>query len=493
MLQPEGSSLVGRETVDSLAVTPDMPDTVRRPAHGRLPDVRPARARRGPGADLDARADARAGPVPRGGRLRRHRRRAGAGGGGPPGPARRAAAPARGPRRGAVECRGGPRRGLPGSCSPKGTVWRTPAASMRSPGGSRRARPSRAGNFDVGHDTSFLHGRLSQRWFDMIHARWREPGEWPRVSRSGFAIRADVFQAVGGFEPEYGQFAPPLLPRGCTREGSGSGPSPAPASFTSTTREMRRSPCRHRRLRARRARRACAQRPGVLRALLRPRRRRGRTSCVTSAPSRAPWPAPSSRRPWPIPGARPSSPGSCRRSRSTWPSGTGAAGGARTASPSPSTSSRWSGLPCPAGWRWARYLRAHARVIRQTQLEWLARQPPLPPARRTPGRCDGRSTRPGCASSACTRSRSIADGPSAGRSRSCWCAWRRPGEHELRIETGGIRGDPLDGRWSRSSPAGASLPRELVDQRRRGRLSSCGCRRPGRRPRDTDSSSSAHH
>jgi hypothetical protein len=34
---------------------------------------------------------------------------------------------------------------------------------------------------------------LSQRGFDMIHARWGAPGEWPRVSRSGFVIRADVF------------------------------------------------------------------------------------------------------------------------------------------------------------------------------------------------------------------------------------------------------------------------------------------------------------
>jgi hypothetical protein len=68
-----------------------------------------------------------------------------------------------------------------------------------------------AGNFDVGHDESYLLGRISRRWFDLIHTRWCAPGEWPRLTRTAFAIRADVFHAIGGFEPEYGQFAPALL------------------------------------------------------------------------------------------------------------------------------------------------------------------------------------------------------------------------------------------------------------------------------------------
>ena len=68
-----------------------------------------------------------------------------------------------------------------------------------------------AGNFNVGHDESHFLGRMSRRWFDMIHACWRAPGEWPRLIYTGCAIRADVFEAIGGFEPEYGQFAPALL------------------------------------------------------------------------------------------------------------------------------------------------------------------------------------------------------------------------------------------------------------------------------------------
>ena len=139
------------------------------------------------------------------------------------------------------------------------------------------------GNLDVGHDTSFLHGRLSQRWFDMIHARWREPGEWPRVSRSGFVIRADVFRAIGGFEPEYGQFAPALLSARLHARGIRIGAVPGAAVVHLDNAEMHASPCRHRRLRARRARRAFAQRPGVLRAILRPR-----TGVGEPAPSPAP-------------------------------------------------------------------------------------------------------------------------------------------------------------------------------------------------------------
>jgi hypothetical protein len=83
-----------------------------------------------------------------------------------------------------------------------------------------------AGTFDVSHDESYLLGRMSRRWFDLIHARWREPGEWPRLTRSGFAIRADVFEAVGGFEPDYGQFAPALLSARLHARGSQIGAVP---------------------------------------------------------------------------------------------------------------------------------------------------------------------------------------------------------------------------------------------------------------------------
>jgi len=70
---------------------------------------------------------------------------------------------------------------------------------------------AQVGNFTVGHRDGYLLARLSKRWFDMIHASWRSPGEWPRIIGSGFAIRTDVFEAMGGFEAEYDLFAVHLL------------------------------------------------------------------------------------------------------------------------------------------------------------------------------------------------------------------------------------------------------------------------------------------
>ena len=67
------------------------------------------------------------------------------------------------------------------------------------------------GNFTVGHPDHYLLAQLSKRWFDMIYASWRSPGEWPRIILSGFAIRRDLFEAMGGFETEYDLFAPHLL------------------------------------------------------------------------------------------------------------------------------------------------------------------------------------------------------------------------------------------------------------------------------------------
>src|SRR5262245_14539061 len=53
-----------------------------------------------------------------------------------------------------------------------------------------------AGNFDVDHNDDYLIARISRRWFDMIHARWDAPDEWPRLHRAGCAIRADVFESI---------------------------------------------------------------------------------------------------------------------------------------------------------------------------------------------------------------------------------------------------------------------------------------------------------
>jgi hypothetical protein len=73
------------------------------------------------------------------------------------------------------------------------------------------ANPSaEVGNFAIDHDDDRPLGDLNRRWFGMIQSEWSK-GQWPRLNRSGFAIRTDVFHAVGGFEADYSQFAPQLL------------------------------------------------------------------------------------------------------------------------------------------------------------------------------------------------------------------------------------------------------------------------------------------
>jgi hypothetical protein len=49
-----------------------------------------------------------------------------------------------------------------------------------------------------------------KRWFAEIHSEWAANSSWRRLHRTGFALRRDLFEDVGPFEPEYGQFAAPL-------------------------------------------------------------------------------------------------------------------------------------------------------------------------------------------------------------------------------------------------------------------------------------------
>jgi hypothetical protein len=296
------------------------------------------------------------------------------------------------------------------------------------------------GNFAVGHDISYLQGRMSQRWFDLIHARWRAPGEWPRVSRSGFVIRADVFRAIGGFEPEYGQFAPALLSARLHARGIGVGTVPGAAVIHLDNETMRGH---H------------ADTADYARGELAARSRNDPVFFARYFGHAAAW-ANQMRHRRPIARAM-------------------ARAVVATAATHPARAVDLAGLlpplamdmtvgaapraaldrlavaldevaverlPLPAGWRWARYLRAHARVVRQTQLEWLARRPLLPATAPGPGRVPVERLGPG----AITGVHALEE--HGGR----LFRWTEPvvlvrmapdAAHELRIETGGLRGDPL--------------------------------------------------
>jgi hypothetical protein len=326
--------------------------------------------------------------------------------------------------------------------------------------------PVEVGNFAVGHDTSYLHGRMSQRWFDMIHARWRAPGEWPRVSRSGFVIRADVFQALGGFEPEYGQFAPALFSARLHARGIQIGTVPGAAVIHLDTEAMRghhadtadyargelaarsrndpvffaryfgHAPAWANQMRHRRP---------VARAMA-----RAIVAAAAAHPTRAAD----------LAGLLPP-----LARDMTVGAGPRAALDRLAVALDEVAVER---LPLPAGWRWARYLRAHARVVRQTHLEWLARQPLLPAGTPAPGRVPVERLGP----DALTGVHALEE--HAGR----LFRWTEPvalvrlapaAAHELRIETGGLRGDPVAALIA-VVVGGRVLPRELSTSDAEGTL-----------------------
>lgn len=66
-------------------------------------------------------------------------------------------------------------------------------------------------NFRIGNIDRHRVAALMKRWFAEIQAGWSASSTWPRFHRTAFAIKNDVFEDVGPFEPEFGQFAPPLL------------------------------------------------------------------------------------------------------------------------------------------------------------------------------------------------------------------------------------------------------------------------------------------
>jgi hypothetical protein len=140
-------------------------------------------------------------------------------------------------------------------------------------------------------------------------------------------------------------------------------------------------------------------------------------------------------------------------------------------------------LPLPAAWRWMRFLRAHARVVHLTQLEWIrhrkSRPALLPGLDRLPIERLVPDTVIGV----------HALEEHGGRP----FRWTEPvalfrlapseDEHELRIETGGIRGDPLSSVIGVVAD-GHVLPRERLASDDEGTLL-CGCRRLGRPPPET--------
>jgi hypothetical protein len=63
-----------------------------------------------------------------------------------------------------------------------------------------------------GHIRTTPFGDTLARWFDQVFAHWYEPGQWPRLSFFGAAIRRDAYlAAAGAVAARYGLFSPMLL------------------------------------------------------------------------------------------------------------------------------------------------------------------------------------------------------------------------------------------------------------------------------------------
>jgi hypothetical protein len=323
------------------------------------------------------------------------------------------------------------------------------------------------GNFRVGHRDDYLLARLSQRWFGLMQRTWRAPGEWPRVHRAGFAIRADVFEAVGGFQAEYGQFTPALLSARLCQRGIRIEAVPDATVIHLDDERM----CHHHEdtadfVRGELAARCCHE-PAFFehyfghapvwanQACHQPRVARSTAGAILTAILADPA------KNAPLAALLPS-----LAARTVLGPARRAALHRLAVTLDELAVER---LPLPARWRWARFIRAHARVVRLAQLDWLRhrgglRDKPLPP-----GRLPIDQIGPGMISGVHGLERH--DGR--------LFRWTEPvvllrlaageGSHELTIDTGGIRGDPL-GSVIMAMAGGRVLPRELLSSRPDGTL-----------------------
>ncbi len=73
---------------------------------------------------------------------------------------------------------------------------------------------------DHGHITRNPVSELGARWFEGVYEEWDEPGQWPRLNLVGFAIRRDVYREAGALDPRYGLFSAPLLSARLHRRGA---------------------------------------------------------------------------------------------------------------------------------------------------------------------------------------------------------------------------------------------------------------------------------
>ncbi|MBL8835457.1 MAG: glycosyltransferase [Alphaproteobacteria bacterium] len=296
-----------------------------------------------------------------------------------------------------------------------------------------------AGNFAITHRDDYLMARLSARWFGGMARSWAAADSWPRLHRAGCIVRADVFAQLGGFEPEYGQFAPPLLSARLHARGLAIVPVPGAAVLHQDDARMRHH---H------------ADTMDFVRGELDARRRNDPDFFTAHFGDCAPWtnrlaerPAVARRIAAAILVAARTSPRRSRRLlRPFLRAAAAAALGIRARVALRRAAIRLDEfaverLPMPASWRWARFLAAHRRVVETEQLDWIGRHDP-PDA---PPPAGGRVAVERLGPDALVGVHGLEE------AQGCRFRWSdavllvrvAPGVRALRIETGALRGDPL--------------------------------------------------
>jgi Glycosyltransferase like family 2 len=72
-----------------------------------------------------------------------------------------------------------------------------------------KANPdAQIGNFELAHLDKGIVTRLAARWYDEMLAQWRTPPNWEHAISGGFAIRASLLDEVGPQEPAFEAFSP---------------------------------------------------------------------------------------------------------------------------------------------------------------------------------------------------------------------------------------------------------------------------------------------
>jgi len=67
---------------------------------------------------------------------------------------------------------------------------------------------AQVGNFELIHISRNIVNRMVARWYDQTLAQWRTAPNWEHTISAGFALRASMLDEVGPMKPAFGAFAP---------------------------------------------------------------------------------------------------------------------------------------------------------------------------------------------------------------------------------------------------------------------------------------------